>query len=245
MVSMFTKLENLRKRQKKGLAVLLDPDKLSNDLYRKQILSVLNKNPPSLVLLGGSLVSTVNTGIYCRELKQAISCPVMLFPGHALQLTPEADGILLLSLVSGRNPEYLIGQHVQAAPLIRKSGLEVIPTAYMLIDGGTETSVSYISNTKPIPNKKTDITVATALASEQLGMKVVYLEAGSGAKQHVPPAMIQAVRETVHLPLIVGGGIRNTESLRQIFEAGADLAVIGTHFEDNPEVYEEFIRICE
>jgi putative glycerol-1-phosphate prenyltransferase len=155
-------------------------------------------------------------------------------------VTHNADGILLLSLISGRNPEYLIGNHVQAAPMIKKAGLEVISTGYILVDSGISTSVSYMSNTAPIPYDKIDIAVATALAGEMLGLKMIYLEAGSGALHTVSPEMIYAVKNNVNIPLIVGGGIKNPEQLKLVLNAGADMIVIGTAAEKDHSIISEF-----
>ena len=180
-----------------------------------------------MILIGGSIVfngidETVKT------IKSLTSKPVYLFPGSILQVSKYADGILLLSLISGRNPEFLIGNHVLAAPKIKKSGIEVIPTGYILVNSGIDTSVSYMSNTAPIPYCKNDIAVATALAGEMLGLQTIYLEAGSGALKPVSAKMISEVKSQIKIPLIVGGGIKTTEQLYAILQAGADMVVIGT-----------------
>ena len=172
-------------------------------------------------------------------LKKQSNIPVILFPGSPAQVTPLADGILLLSLISGRNADLLIGQHVQAAATLKTSGLQILPTGYVLIDGGAPTTVSYISNTLPIPANKPEIAAVTALAGEQLGLKLIYLEAGSGAENPVPQEMIKAVSKQIDVPLIVGGGIRNGEAAYQACQAGADIIVIGTAFEQQPELLPE------
>ena len=191
--------------------------------------------------MGGSLLFNP-IEITITALKLGTSLPVFLFPGNAFQLSDRADGILFLSLISGRNPEFLIGSHVLAAPHLHRAGIEVIPTAYMLIENGTSTSVEYMSNTRPIPGDKVDIAVATAMAGEMLGLKSIYLEAGSGAAHPVASKMIKAIRKNISLPLMVGGGIRTPETALEVFEAGADLIVAGNAIEKNPKLIKEF---CE
>jgi phosphoglycerol geranylgeranyltransferase len=164
-------------------------------------------------------------------LKEHSAVPVILFPGNVLQISPRADGILLLSLISGRNPEFLIGNHVIAAPILRKTNLEIIPTGYILIENGRTTSVEYMSNTKPIPADKIDLAVATAMAGEMLGHKLIYLEAGSGARDQVNARMIREVRSQISIPLVVGGGIENGEQIRDAYRAGADIIVVGSAIE--------------
>jgi len=170
-------------------------------------------------------------------LKSKTSLPVVLFPGSAMQFAPNADGILFLSLISGRNPDFLIGQHVAVAPTVKQSGVEVIPTGYILIDGGSPTSVQYMSQTMPIPNTKPEIAVATAIAGELLGLKAIYLEAGSGAMVPVPAVLIQAVRKAITIPIIVGGGIRTREQYQSALDAGANLVVVGNGLEANPQLF--------
>ena len=160
-----------------------------------------------------------------------------------LQISNDADGILFLSLISGRNPEYLIGNHVVAAPLLKKSKLEILPTGYILIESGNLTSVEYISNTLPIPANKVDIAVATAIAGEMLGNKLIYLEAGSGAKYHVNKNIISKVKENINIPLIVGGGIKTNEEISEVCKAGADIVVIGTAIEKEPDLLKNFSEI--
>jgi putative glycerol-1-phosphate prenyltransferase len=168
-------------------------------------------------------------------LKQHTEIPVILFPGNVLQITPRADAILLLSLISGRNPEFLIGNHVIAAPILKKTDLEIIPTAYILIENGRPTSVEYMSNTKPIPADKIDLAVATAMAGEMLGHRLVYLEAGSGALETVNTEVIREVSSQIGIPLVVGGGIHTPDQIRDIYRAGADMVVVGTALEEDPE----------
>ena len=187
------------------------------------------------LLVGGSLVSTpIDETI--KILKAETDKPVIIFPGNILQISELADGILLLCLISGRNPEYLIGNHVVAAPLLKRSRLEIIPTGYILIENGRSTSVEYISNTKPIPADKTDLAVATAMAGEMLGHRLLYLEAGSGAYEPVKTNLISEVKKNIQIPLIVGGGIQHPDQIRKIFLAGADIIVVGTAIEKNADM---------
>jgi putative glycerol-1-phosphate prenyltransferase len=217
----------------KLFAVLVDPDK-----HDKRSISVIGKaaSPGSVdfFLVGGSLVSgSVDESV--RLLKETTDLPVILFPGNVLQISPQADGILLLSLISGRNPEFLIGNHVIAAPVLSKTKLEIIPTGYILVENGRTTSVEYMSNTKPIPADKIDLAVATAIAGEMLGHKLIYLEAGSGAREKVNARMISEVRSRISIPLVVGGGIHTPEQVIETYRAGADVIVVGSAIEEEPE----------
>jgi len=226
---------------KKSLAVLIDPDKHHGD-YLDKLMTLFGTHPPDLLLVGGSLLfKPIDQTV--TYLKQNSDLPVYLFPGDVSQLSDAADGIFLLSLISGRNPDFLIGNHVIAAPALRRSGIDIVPTGYMLIENGHSTSVEYISNTKPIPFGKTDIAVATALAGEMLGLKQIYLEAGSGAAKTVGIDMIRAIREAVKLPLIVGGGIRSVKDAANVYEAGADLIVVGTQLEEFPDQIADFAAL--
>ncbi|MHC1702744.1 MAG: geranylgeranylglyceryl/heptaprenylglyceryl phosphate synthase [Tenuifilaceae bacterium] len=219
--------------KEKLFALLLDPDKSSSE-HLKKLLPVAIESKVSMILVGGSLVNTDING-FVKELKNNTSIPVVLFPGNAIQFAKGADAILLLSLISGRNSDFLIGNHVIASGAIKRSGVEVLPTGYILIDGGIQTSVQYMSNTMPIPSSKIDIAVATALAGEQLGLKLIYLEAGSGAKEPVPIEMINAVRKEISIPLIVGGGLRTPEQVKAAWNAGADMVVVGNALENDIE----------
>lgn len=223
-------LYRLRQRGQKGLAVLLDPDKAMPSAAAEGAAAA-EAAGVDLLLLGGSLVSEGNIHELAPALKRACGLPVVLFPGNPNQITPEADALLFLSLISGRNAELLIGQHVTAAPLLRKTELEVIPTAYMLVDCGRFTTVQYISGTLPIPYDKPDIAVCTAMAGEYLGLKLLYVDGGSGAARPVSTEMVRALRAAVQLPLIIGGGIRHPEQAAALWEAGADLLVVGTALE--------------
>ena len=237
---MKTFYQELKDRSKKRIALLVDPDGYDNDSL-EELIGFINLFPPDLLLVGGSILFKP-IEITITELKLGCRLPVFIFPGNVFQLSDRADGILFLSLISGRNPEFLIGNHVLAAPHLSRAGIEVIPTGYMLIENGQSTSVEYMSNTRPIPGDKTDIAVATAMAGEMLGLKALYLEAGSGAAFPVAPAMIQAIRKNISLPLMVGGGIRSAETALELFSAGADLIVVGNAMEKDPGLIKTF---CE
>jgi len=224
-----------RARGEKALAVLLDPDK-TDEGQCLRLLATCGPQLPTCFLVGGSLITGQGLTRLVSLLKAQTNVPVILFPGNYLHLSMEADALLFLSLISGRNPEFLIGQHVVAAPLLKSSPLEIIPTAYMLVNCGPQTTVSYMSNTTPLPYQKNDVAAATAMAGELLGLKVVYLDGGSGAQMPVSASMVRAVRQAVELPMMVGGGIRSAETLRELFAAGADLAVVGTALEQDPDL---------
>jgi len=221
----------------KLLAILLDPDKLRNAAI-EQLCSKINTSPATHVFVGGSIVSNGATEALINDLKKFTSLPIVLFPGDVNQVTNKADGILLLSLLSGRNPEYLIEQHIKAAPLLQKSNLEIIPTGYILIEGGVETAVQKVSNTLPIPQENCSLTVHTALAGQYTGKKLIYLEAGSGATESVEIKTISLVANAINIPLIVGGGIRSKNKIKEAYQAGADLVVIGTAFEEDDTFFD-------
>jgi putative glycerol-1-phosphate prenyltransferase len=226
---------------KKSIALLLDPDKTEGESLRN-ILKVASESGTDYILAGGSLTfSRIDQLI--RSVKEMCSIPVILFPGNLLQLSHEADAILLLSLISGRNPELLIGNHVIAAPYLKEIKEKLIPVGYILVNCGTETSVEYMSQTKAIPSDKADIVVATALAGEMLGLKMIYLEAGSGATNPIPASIIQAVRENISIPLAVGGGLRSKMEIEDAFKSGADLIIIGNSCERNPYLLKEACSI--
>jgi phosphoglycerol geranylgeranyltransferase len=225
---------------KKCLAVLLDPDKL--DVYSlNQRIDAINKYAIDYVFVGGSLITSDKLDWLLTELKARTSAPKIIFPGHGTHINDKADGILLLSLISGRNAEFLIGQHVVSAPILKRSSLEILPVGYILVDGGKPTTVSYISNTSPIPADKPDVAAATALAGNLLGLKLIYLDAGSGAMNAVQADMISAVKRSVDTPLIVGGGINTIEKAQAAWQAGADIIVIGNAIENNPEFIEAVV----
>ena len=219
-----------RKSKRKKFAVLIDPDKVNTDSILSTVeLSI--KAEVDYFFLGGSLLMNDTLDVCLDIIKSSCDIPVILFPGSVMQVNAKADAVFFLSLISGRNPELLIGQHVIAAPMLKQSGMEIIPTGYMLINGGVPTTVSYISNTAPIPNDKNDIAVCTALAGEMLGLKILYMDAGSGAQQSIRSSMIHAVRENVNVPIIVGGGITSPEKAIEICKAGADIIVVGNAIE--------------
>jgi geranylgeranylglyceryl phosphate synthase family protein len=222
---------------KKSIALLLDPDK-ANGIPLINILKSAVKSKTDYIMTGGSLTfSSIDELI--DTVKEHCPIPVVLFPGNLLQLSRKADLILLLSLISGRNPELLIGNHVIAAPYLKDIRKKLISTGYILISCGTKTSVEYISQTEAIPADKPEIVVATAMAGEMLGLSMIYLEAGSGATKHVPAGIISAVRKNISIPLAVGGGIRSKEEIEEIFRAGADLIILGNGCENNPSLLKD------
>ena len=218
--------------------MLIDPDKTSGTQL-ESICEMAEQSSVDLILVGGSILwhSTEHT---VTEINKACSLPVVLFPGNSFQVCGNADGILFMSLISGRNADFLIGQQVLSAPMVKQTSLEVISTGYMLFDTGKQTSVEYMSNTKPLPADKPDLAVATALAGEMLGMKMLYLEGGSGAQSCLCSKTIEAIRQNVTLPLMVGGGIRTVEDMKNAFRSGADIVVLGTIIEEQPEMIKEF-----
>lgn len=237
--------KNLKKNRKRGLksfAVLLDPDKVDLRSAGK-LLRLAVESKVDYFFVGGSLITNDNFSILIELLKRETSIPVIIFPGSNLQVSNGADGILFLSLISGRNPEYLIGQHVAAAPALKKSKLEVLPTGYMLVDCGKPTTVSYISNTTPIPYDKPSVAACTAMAGELLGMKLIYLDGGSGASRTISGEMISQVKEAVKLPVIVGGGIKSVDKAREVLAAGADIIVVGNAIEEQPMLLTEIAEM--
>jgi len=222
---------------KKSIALLLDPDK-ANGIPLINILKSAAKCKIDFIMTGGSL-TFISIDELIDTVKEHCPIPVVLFPGNLLQLSRKADLILLLSLISGRNPELLIGNHVIAAPYLKDIREKLISTGYILISCGTKTSVEYISQTEAIPADKPEIVVATAMAGEMLGLSMIYLEAGSGAIKHIPAGIISAVRKNISIPLAVGGGIRSKEEIEEIFRAGADLIVLGNGCENNPSLLKD------
>lgn len=231
-----------RRHGQKSLAVLLDPDDL-DEAGARHILALSEAHPVDYFFVGGSLVTSQHQAALLRLLKAHSEVPVVLFPSNSLHIDPQADAILLLSLISGRNPDFLIGQHVVAAPLLRASGLEILPTGYMLVDSGRQTTASYMSGTTPLPHDKPTIAACTALAGEQLGLRLIYLDGGSGAQQPVSAAMIRAVRQAVEAPIVVGGGISTAEKAYAALQAGADVIVVGNKIEQDPEFLPEVARV--
>ena len=228
----------------KKIAVLIDPDedKLHN---LEQTIDLAVENGVCFFFIGGSLVFSDALESVLHTIKTRCQIPTILFPGSSRQLSYSADALLFLSLISGRNPELLIGKHVETASFIKNSPLEVIPTGYMLVDGGVATSVSYMSNTQPIPFDKHDIAVSTAIAGELLGFKLIYMDAGSGAKQSISEEMVRRVSRSIDIPLVVGGGIRDLQTASAILEAGADILVIGSAIEKEPTFIKEVARLIQ
>lgn len=226
-------ISKVSESKKKQLAVLLDPDKSSTE-HIKTVCNNALKAKANFFLVGGSLLTDGDLDATVTELQKNSDLPVILFPGSSSQISVKADGILFLSLLSSRNPEMLIGQQVIAAPYLRKTNIEVIPTAYLLIDSGEQTTATYISNSQPIPANKSEIAACTALAGEYMGMSLIYLDGGSGAKNPVSAEMIAKVKSYTQNPLIIGGGINNIEKAKSAYEAGADVIVVGNAIEQNP-----------
>lgn len=231
-------LSERRKEKRKSFAVLLDPDKVNFSTFPK-FLEYAVAHGVDFFFVGGSLITNYAIDQLIAAIHQYTKIPAILFPGSSLHIDPSADAILLLSLISGRNAELLIGQHVIAAPLLKRSGIEVLPTGYLLIESGKLTTVSYISNTTPLPRDKPGIVACTALAGEYLGLKHIFLDAGSGAQFPVTAETIAAVRATVDTPIIVGGGIDSYEKADIALNAGADVIVVGNGIEQNPDLLPE------
>lgn len=221
---------------KKSIAVLIDPDKVDDPTRLNHLINLASENCIDFFFVGGSLITTTNLSEVVNQIKEQVNIPVVLFPGNSMQLDPAADAILFLSLISGRNPDLLIGQHVLAAPILKNNNIEVLPTGYILINSGRITSVAYISNTTPIPEDKYSLAACTAMAGEMLGLQLIYLDAGSGAEREISPKMISAVRKAVDTPLIIGGGINTSAKALSALEAGADMIVIGNALEKDPDM---------
>jgi putative glycerol-1-phosphate prenyltransferase len=234
--NIYQQLQENQLKNLKQLAVLLDPDSIESENELVKILSLCSIAKVDLILVGGSLITN---GFWDRSIeiiKDQTNIPLLLFPGNIMQTHPKADAILFLSMISCRNPDLLIGKHVLAAPLLKKSGIEIIPTAYMIVDGGNLTSVMYMSNTTPLPHDKNNIAACTAMAGEMLGLKLTYMDAGSGALNPISSSMIAEVKNQINGPLFIGGGIRTQEQAIATCEAGADVVVVGNAFEKNPEL---------
>lgn len=227
---------------KKQFAVLVDPDKYSiKDLAT--LTELAGSSKVSYFFVGGSLLTEDKLAGTVTFLRENSNIPVILFPGDSMQINPNADAILLLSLISGRNADLLIGKHVLAAPFLKKSGLEILPTGYMLIDSGKTTTALYMSNSLPIPYDKDEIAVSTAMAGEMLGLKVIYMDGGSGAEKPVSLSMISAVKKNIHTPLIVGGGIRSANDAHERFSAGADIIVVGNAIENERSLLKQIAEV--
>ena len=243
MNNIYSRIVDESKKKKKSFCWLIDPDKYNPDILLKR-LKIAQKVKVDYIFLGGSLLVSNGINEIIKIVKSESEIPVILFPGNTLQFSKDADGILFLSLISGRNPDYLIGRHVEIAPILKTTLIEVIPTGYMIIDTGLITTVSYISNTTPIPYNKTDIAVSTAIAGEMLGLKLIFLEGGSGASIPVSNEMISSVKAHINIPLIVGGGIRTKEQLNDAYSNGADLVVVGNAIEDNDKLISVFAEVA-
>jgi phosphoglycerol geranylgeranyltransferase len=232
MENLYSQMIQAKKNNQKLLAILLDPDKV--DLKTVAILiSKIHQSLATHIFIGGSYVTTNILDELIVKIKQNCNLPIVLFPGNPSQISDKADAILFLSLISGRNPDFLIEHQVKAAPILKKTKLEIISTGYILIESGTETAVERVSKTKPLNRNNLDLALATAQAGEMLGNKLIYLEAGSGAKQAVPLEMIALVAQNIEIPLLVGGGIVDLQGIQNAYDSGADLVIIGTAFENN------------
>lgn len=233
--------QSLLQRKAKGqksFAVLVDPDKVNSEKI-DELTSLAVSAAVDYLFVGGSLVISNQLDEVVQQIKKNCDIPVILFPGSPSQLTPFADALLYLSLISGRNPELLIGQHVISAPFVKQSGLEIMSTGYMVVDGGAPTTVSYISNASPIPADKNEIAMCTAMAGEMLGMKLIYMDAGSGAKRAISESMIEQVSRVITVPMVVGGGITDPEKAYRNCKAGADVIVIGNAIEKDSSLIRE------
>ena len=236
--NIYQSLTDRKSQSKKSFAVLIDPDKV-NDNSVEELIQLSVDAHVDYFLVGGSLVISSYLDECIQLIKKNCKIPVILFPGSPAQVSQYADALLYLSLISGRNPELLIGQHVVSAPFVKKSGLEIMSTGYMVIDGGAPTTVSYISNASPLPADKNEIAMCTAMAGEMLGMKLIYMDAGSGAKKAISESMIQQVASCIEVPLIVGGGITTAEKAYLNCKAGADVIVVGNAIEKDASLIKE------
>ena len=237
-MTIYENILQAKAKNEKLLAILIDPEKVT--VEDAIILAKKIKNSPAThIFVGGSTFSGSHLGKLITVLKQKTNLPTLIFPGHPFQISEEADGILFLSLLSGRNPDYLIEHQINSVRILEQTNLEVISTAYLLIDGGKETAVQSVSQTKPIAHSDIELAYRTAKAGELLGMKLIYLEAGSGANQKVSLEMIKYITENCKIPVIVGGGIRSMQTIQQVYASGADLVVIGTAFENDSNFFKE------
>ena len=234
----YQSLTDRKQQHNKSFAVLIDPDKV-NDSNMDQLIRLAVDAKVDYFLVGGSLVISNYLDDCVKLIKRSCSIPVILFPGSPNQVSKYADGLLYLSLISGRNADLLIGQHVVSAPVVKQSGLEILPTGYMVVDGGAPTTVSYISNASPLPSDKNEIAMCTAMAGEMLGMKLIYMDAGSGAKRAITEDMIRQVAHVIEVPLIIGGGITEPEKAYLNCKAGADVIVVGNAIEKDASLIRE------
>lgn len=236
MINIYNQILKSKINNQKLLAILLDPDKI--DLDKAEVLiEKINQSPATHIFIGGSLVENNILDELIVKIKQNCNLPIVLFPGNPSQISDKADAILFLSLISGRNPDFLIEHQVKASPILKKTQLEIISTGYILIESGTETAVERVSKTKPLDRNNPDLALATAQAGEMLGNKLIYLEAGSGAKQAVPLEMIKKVAQNIEIPLLIGGGIIDLQGIQKAYDSGADLVVIGTAFENDIDFF--------
>ena len=238
MMPVYQSLLEKKTKGQKSFTVLIDPDKITTSSLDETI-RLATEAGVDYFFVGGSLVISDQLDRCIQQIKAACTIPVLLFPGSPSQISRQADALLYLSLISGRNADYLIGQHVISAPFVKKSGLEIIPTGYMVIDGGAATTVSYISNASPMPADKADIAMCTAMAGEMLGMKLIYMDAGSGAKKAITEEMIATVARHIEVPLIVGGGIKDPEKAYLNCKSGADMIVVGNAIEKDASLIRE------
>lgn len=244
MKQIYSDIVQAKKANKKLLAILLDPDKIDRSKIDHLILKI-NHSPATHIFVGGSHVISTDIDDLIIKFRQECQLPVVLFPGNPSQISTLANGILFLSLISGRNPDFLIEHQVEAAPLLKKSNLEVIPTGYILVESGSQTAVETVSNTQPLRLDQIEKITATAIAGELLGQQLIYLEAGSGAKNPVAVEIIREVAEKLDIPLIVGGGITTSRSIDNAYNAGADLVVIGTAFENDYDFFDKIFQTIE
>jgi phosphoglycerol geranylgeranyltransferase len=240
-MTIYNQILQSKEANQKLLAILLDPDKIVWDNL-EHLLQRINESPATHIFIGGSIVESKILDELIIRIKENVDLPIILFPGNPSQISSHADGILFLSLISGRNPDYLIEHQVNAVPILKRMNLEVIPTGYLLIESGAQTAVERVSETKPLDRNNIDYVVHTAQAGEMLGKKLIYLEAGSGAKQAVPLEMIQQVAKNIEIPLIVGGGIVDLKGIQNAYDSGADLVVIGTAFEKDPDFFNYIVQ---
>ncbi|MCU0445486.1 MAG: geranylgeranylglyceryl/heptaprenylglyceryl phosphate synthase [Microscillaceae bacterium] len=228
-----------RKRQGiKSFTLLIDPDKFNEEVCG-QLLAIEAFQKVDFIFVGGSLIQGININQTIQLIKQHTTVPIVIFPGSNMHIDMSADGILFLSLISGRNPDFLIGQHIVAAPILKKSKLEILATGYMLVEGGKQTTASYMSNTTPLPYDKPEVAACTAMAGEMLGLKLIYADTGSGAEKAVSNKMVNMISKSVDIPLLVGGGIKSAVQAIEILESGADVIVIGNAIESNPQLLPE------
>lgn len=238
LASVVASLQRGKAQNQRFFCWLVDPDKFSEESLLTQ-LRYIKEGGVDFIFVGGSLLMADALDGCIATIKEYTDIPVILFPGSVNQVNQRADGLLLLSLISGRNPDLLIGRHVEMAPILKQSDLEILSTGYILVDAGQRTTAAYMSNTFPIPYHKTDIAISTAMAGEMLGLNYLYLDGGSGASWPIHPDMIRGVKANTDIPLIVGGGMRSADDIHQAYQAGADVVVVGNAIEDNPALLQE------